>query len=352
MAYGRGYTRYHHESHGLGQEMTVFVPLDDPIKVIKLRLQNTTSEQRRLSVTYYAEWVLGVHREGNSSFIVTEWDPVNAVLTGTQHVSRKFPGCDRLSNHSSANGRTGRIGERKQSDSYCDSEWMTWTGDRLEFVGRNGTFENPAAMSRLHLSGATGPAYEGCGAVQTKLVIEPNAEQTVYILLGCEDSSESAAQLTQKYRQTHVCEQAFEDVQKFWDGAMGTITVSTPCPEMDVMLNNWLLYQTLSCRMWARSAFYQAGGAYGFRDQLQDSLALLHSRPDLTRAQILLHAAHQYEEGDVQHWWHEETHRGIRTRFSDDLLWLPYAVVRYIEHTEDESLLNETVPFLRSEATE
>jgi cyclic beta-1,2-glucan synthetase len=347
VAYGRGYTRYHHESHGLLQEMTVFVPLDDPVKVIKLRLQNTTSEQRRLSVTYYAEWVLGVHREGNASFIVTEWDPVNAVLMARNTYQENFRDATAFLTVHPQSEALAR--GSNQTAAVIPNMEMSWTGDRLEFIGRNGTFENPAAMNRLQLSGATGPTYEGCGAVQTKLVIEPNTEQTVYILLGCEDSIESAAQLTQKYRQTHVCEQAFEDVQKFWDGAMGTITVSTPCPEMDVMLNNWLLYQTLSCRMWARSAFYQAGGAYGFRDQLQDSLALLHSRPDLTRAQILLHAAHQYEEGDVQHWWHEETHRGIRTRFSDDLLWLPYAVVRYLEHTEDESLLNETVPFLRSE---
>ncbi|MBD0379503.1 GH36-type glycosyl hydrolase domain-containing protein [Paenibacillus sedimenti] len=335
VTHGRGYTRYLQENHGLLQEMTVFVPLDDPIKVIKLRLQNTTSEQRRLSVTYYAEWVLGVHREGNASFIVTEWDPLNAVLIARNSYQEIF------------RDATAFLAVYPKTAAMIPN--MEWTGDRLEFLGRNGNLENPAAMSRLHLSGATGPSYDGCGVVQTKFAIEPDAEQTLYILLGCENSSESAAKLTQKYRETHVCEQALVDVQKFWDSVLGTITVSTPCAEMDIMLNNWLLYQTLSCRMWARSAFYQAGGAYGFRDQLQDSLALLHSRPDLTRAQILLHAAHQYEEGDVQHWWHEETHRGIRTRFSDDLLWLPYAVARYLEHTEDESLLDETVPFLHSE---
>ncbi|MFD0694173.1 GH36-type glycosyl hydrolase domain-containing protein [Paenibacillus sp. GCM10027628] len=333
VAYGRGYTRYQHESHGLQQEMTVFVPLDDPIKVIKLRLHNTSSEQRSLSVTYYAEWVLGVHREGNASFIVTEWDPLNEVLLARNAYQENF------------RDATAFLAVSPKTI----TPNMEWTGERLEFLGRNGNLEHPAAMSRLHLSGTTGPSYEGCGAVQAKFELEPGAEQTVYILLGCENSRESAAQLAQKYREPHICEQAMEDVHKFWDGVLGTITVSTPCAEMDIMLNNWLLYQTLSCRMWARSAFYQAGGAYGFRDQLQDSLALLHSRPDLTRAQILLHAAHQYEEGDVQHWWHEETHRGIRTRFSDDLLWLPYAVARYLEHTGDESVLDETVPFLRSE---
>jgi cyclic beta-1,2-glucan synthetase len=350
VSYGRGYTCYQHESHGLEHEMTVFVPMDDPVKVIRLRLQNKTSELRRLSVTYYAEWVLGVHREGNSSFIVTEWDELNGVLMARNTYQENFREATAFltvypqteASSESAEGGT-------QMDSIVPYMEQTWTGNRLEFLGRNGTLEDPVAMSQLRLSGATGPSYDVCGAVQTKFMIEPNKEQTVYILLGCEDSRESAAQLVQKYRETDVCERSFEDVQKFWDGVLGTVTVSTPCPEMDLMLNNWLLYQTLSCRMWARSAFYQAGGAYGFRDQLQDSLALLHSRPDLTRAQILLHAAHQYEEGDVQHWWHEETHRGIRTRFSDDLLWLPYAVVRYLEHTEDESLLDETVPFLHSE---
>ncbi|NQX58025.1 GH36-type glycosyl hydrolase domain-containing protein [Paenibacillus qinlingensis] len=337
VVYGRGYTRYHHESHGLLQEMTVFVPLEDPVKVIKLRLQNTTSEQREISVTYYAEWVLGVHREGNASHIVSEWDSENEVLMARNTYQENF------------RDATAFLAMHPQMEATMPNMAMTWTSDRLEFIGRNGTLEHPAVMNRLHLSGAIGPSYEGCGAIQNKMVIEPNTEQIVYILLGCEDSRESAAQLTQKYRQTLVCEQAFEDVKEYWDNTMSTITVTTPCPEMDIMLNNWLLYQTLSCRMWARSAFYQAGGAYGFRDQLQDSLALLHVRPELTRAQILLHASHQYEEGDVQHWWHEETHRGIRTRFSDDLLWLPYAVVRYMEHTEDESLLNEIVPFLRSE---
>ncbi|MGO4500182.1 glucoamylase family protein [Paenibacillus sp. 2RAB27] len=350
VVYGRGYTRYHHESHGLLQEMTVFVPLDDPVKVIKLRLQNTTSEQRKISVTYYAEWVLGVHREGNASFIVSEWDSENKVLTARNTYQENFRDATAFLTIHPQMEASAEWEKGNHQEAASTNMDMTWTSDRLEFIGRNGSIDHPAVMNQLHLSGTTGPTYEGCGAIQTKFVIKPNSEQIVYILLGCEDSRETAAELTQKYRQTLVCDQAYEDVIKFWDDAMGTIRVSTPCPEMDIMLNNWLLYQTLSCRMWARSAFYQAGGAYGFRDQLQDSLALLHSRPDLTRAQILLHASHQYEEGDVQHWWHEETHRGIRTRFSDDLLWLPYAVVRYMEHTEDESILNEIVPYLRSES--
>lgn len=351
VSYGRGYTRYEHESHGLKQEMTVFVPLEDPVKVIQLRLNNMTSELRKLSVTYYAEWVLGVHREGNSSFVVTEWDEENGMLIARNSYQENFRDATAvLTVHRQKEMPDGKADEgRTRADRNAPNMEQTWTGDRLEFVGRNGTLEDPAAMSRLRLSGAIGPSYDACGAVQNKFELEPGEELIVYILLGCEDSRESAAKLVQKYREPLACEEAFQDVQTFWDDVLGTIKVSTPSPEMNVMLNNWLLYQTLSCRMWARSAFYQAGGAYGFRDQLQDSLALLHSRPDLTRAQILLHAAHQYEEGDVQHWWHEETQRGIRTRFSDDLLWLPYAVLRYLEHTEDDSVLDEIMPYLRSE---
>jgi cellobiose phosphorylase len=226
---------------------------------------------------------------------------------------------------------------------------LSWTADRQEFLGRNGKLESPAAMSQQRLSGTTGPLHNPCGSVQLKLTIEPGGEQKVYILLGCEHSREAALKLVKKYKQSNICERAFDHLKEFWEGVLDQISVSTPSPELDVLLNNWLLYQVLGCRMWARTAFYQAGGAYGFRDQLQDSLSLLHSRPDLTKAQILLHAAHQFEEGDVQHWWHEETNRGIRTRYSDDLLWLSYTVARYVKHTGDNGLLDEVIPFLHSE---
>ncbi len=343
VSHGRGFTRYRHESYGLMQEATVFVPLDDPVKVIKLHLQNRTDQRRYLSVTYYAEWVIGVRREANASFLITEWEESAKVLLARNTYQEIFR---------DATSFLGVYPQPNMPDSEEFAEKLTenqsWTADREEFLGRNGTLEDPAAMKRERLSGKTGTQYDTCGAVQTKFMIEPNGERTVYILLGCEDSRDSAIKLAQKYSRPRVCEQSFERVREFWDGVLGQVSVSTPCPEMDVLLNGWLLYQTLACRMWARSAFYQVGGAYGFRDQLQDSLALLHSRPDLTRSQILLHAAHQYEEGDVQHWWHEETEHGIRTRFSDDLLWLPYAVSRYILHTGDDSLLDEVVPFLHS----
>lgn len=350
ISHGRGFTRFHHERCGIKQEMTVFVPLDDPVKVIRLRLQNTTSRQRSLSVTYYAEWVLGVSRQANAPFIVTEWnEPAQMLLARNAYQesfreAAAFLGLYLLPESSEESPEHGghRITRVEPDD-------LSWTADRNEFLGRNGTFENPASLSRERLSRTTGPLHDTCGAVQAKLTLEPGAERTVCILLGCEYSNDAAVKLAHTYSQARVSGQSLSLVRKFWDDVLDQISVSTPCREMDVLLNGWLIYQTLSCRMWARSAFYQAGGAYGFRDQLQDSLSLLHTRPDLTRAQILLHAAHQYEEGDVQHWWHEETERGIRTFFSDDLLWLPYAASRYVEHTGDDSILEEIVPFLHSE---
>ncbi|WP_137669679.1 GH36-type glycosyl hydrolase domain-containing protein [Paenibacillus naphthalenovorans] len=352
VSHGRGFTRFHHERYGIMQEMTVFIPLHDPVKIIKLRLQNKTSEKRCLSVTYYAEWVLGVQRQANASFIVSEWDESAQMLLARNAYQESFRdataflGMYLLPEASEESPDTASEVQRSAPVEPTD---LSWTADRNEFLGRNGTYENPASLSRERLSKTTGALYDTCGAVQTKLTLEPGAERTVYILLGCDQSRDAAMKLAQTYRQARVSEQSLALVGEFWDDVLDQISVSTPSPEMDVLLNGWLLYQTLGCRMWARSAFYQAGGAYGFRDQLQDSLALLHTRPDLTRAQILLHAAHQYEEGDVQHWWHEETERGIRTLFSDDLLWLPYAASRYVEHTGDDSLFEEAVPFLHSE---
>lgn len=347
VTHGRGFTRYNQESHGLSQEMTVFVPLNDPVKVIRLSLTNRTEEKRRLSVTYYADWVLGVRREATSPFIVTEWDERASMLYARNTYQESFREATAfLTVLTDSDDLTG-TGDKEMPASARKE--LSWTADREEFIGRNGTPARPAAMGRSRLSGRTGPVYDSCGAVQAKLSVEPGEQVTVYMLLGCEDSRESAMELVRKYKQASHCEKAFGQVAAFWDRVLEQIQISTPSPEMDLMMNGWLLYQSLSCRMWARTAFYQAGGAYGFRDQLQDSLSLLHSLPHLTRSQIILHASHQYIEGDVQHWWHEETHKGIRTRFSDDLLWLPYAVTRYLEHTGDESILEETAPYLHSD---
>jgi len=342
VIHGRGYTVMRQQSAGLVQEMTTFVPIDEPLKVIRLKLKNDSSTRRSLSLTYYAEWVIGVRREGNAPYIVSEWE--DEVLTARNAYQETFREATAFLAFSENGGkeRTGSIASMETPRA------VTYTSDRREFIGRGGSMERPAAMGRLELSNNSGTQYESCGAIRTTLQLEPNEEQTLYVLLGCTASGEEARALVNQYRQPGASERALDRQQRFWSAALEQVSVSTPSPEMDLMLNNWLLYQTLACRMWARTAFYQAGGAYGFRDQLQDSLALLHSMPHLTREQIILHASHQYEEGDVQHWWHEETERGIRTRFSDDLLWLPYAVSRYIEHTGDGGILDEKAPYLHS----
>lgn len=335
VTHGRGFTSFEHERGGIRHTMTVFVPLEDPVKIMRLRLQNNSSESRTLSVTYYAEWVIGVQRQANAPFIVSEWDESAALLTAQNRYQETF------------REATAFLGVFPQQDGASGS--VSWTSDQAEFIGRNGSPERPAALKRSRLSGRTGAHYASCGAVQRRLSLRPGEETEVIVLLGCASSRSAAADLARRYRDAARCDEAWLEMTRFWERTLGQIAVDTPSVETNLLLNGWLLYQTLACRMWARSAFYQAGGAYGFRDQLQDALAMLHAAPELARKQILIHAAHQYEEGDVQHWWHEETERGIRTLFSDDLLWLPYAAARYAEHTGDDALFAEEAPYLTSE---
>lgn len=338
VTHGRGYTRFNHQRNGIKHETTIYVPLEDSVKIIKLKLDNKTSKQRRISLTYYAEWVLGVKRQTNAPYIVTEWLKSANILTAKNTYQETF------------REATAFLGIFSGIENQLDQKLtLSWTSDRNEFIGRNGSMENPAALKRVRLSGRTGSCYSSCGAIQKQITIEPGDEQVVYVLLGCDQSDEAVSSLAKKYSQISACEQALEEVINFWNRHLGQINVSTPSPETDILLNGWLLYQSLACRLWARSAFYQAGGAYGFRDQLQDSLALLHTLPEVMREQIIRHASHQYLEGDVQHWWHEETERGIRTLFSDDLLWLPYCTSRYIEHTDDKIILEAMAPYLESE---
>ena len=328
--HGWGYSRFEHTSHGISQVGLVFVPLNDSVKVWQVSLKNLGQEARQISLTYYVEWVLGVQREVNAPYIITEIDEDSGALLARNTYQEVFP--DRK-----AFLWVQTVGEKPN---------RTWTGDRMEFLGRHGSLKNPAALSRVALSSSSGMMYNSCGAIQVTLTLDPGEEKQVVVLLGQARSGEEVTSLTSNYAEPLIVANKLQEVQDFWSQLVKSVQVVTPDKSMDMMLNGWLLYQTLSCRMWARSAFYQAGGAYGFRDQLQDSLALLHVSPDLTKEQILRHAAHQFQEGDVQHWWHEETKRGIRTKFSDDLLWLPYSVLRYLEHTQDEEILVQEVYFL------
>ena len=332
VRHGQGYTVFEHDSQGIKQTGWVFTPMDAPVKILSLTLQNTENVERELSVTYYLEWVLGVGREQNAPFIITGYDQNSGALLARNVYQKDFP---------AHYGFLGIWTGGPEND-------RSWTGDRAEFIGRNGSLSFPAALQREKLSNTTGARYNPCGAMQVKFYLPPRGERTVNILIGSASSKEQVSEYMKRYGRRTGVETAYQGVKQYWSDLLGRVQVQTPDRAFDLLLNHWLLYQTVSCRLWARSAFYQAGGAYGFRDQLQDSLALLHARPGVARKQILRHAAHQYREGDVQHWWHEETGYGIRTRFSDDLLWLPYAACRYANHTGDQRIWNHTIPFLES----
>ncbi len=326
IRHGQGYSRFEHTSNGITLDLLQFVPSRDPVKVSRLTLQNRSRHKRRLSVTAYVEWVLGVARGDSAAFVVTEIDPATGAVFARNAWNGEFAGRVAFAD----------LGGRQTS---C-------TGDRLEFLGRNASLAHPASVERGNeLSGKTGAGLDPCAALQAKVELEPGEATEVIFILGQEESREDARSLVERYR-TIDCDAALREVSEGWERVLGTVQVKTPDPSMDLLLNRWLLYQTLSCRIWARSAFYQSGGAYGFRDQLQDVLALSVTRPDIVREHLIRAAARQFPEGDVQHWWHPPTGRGVRTRISDDRLWLPYATVRYLRTTDDWSVLEEEVSWL------
>lgn len=328
IRHGQGYTVFEHTSHGITQELLQFVPLDASVKISLLRLRNRTERRRKISVTAYHELVLGFDRARSAPFVITELDTKTGALFARNPYNNEF--ASRLA-FVATSGR-----ER------------TVTGDRTEFIGRNGTHTMPAALRRSHLSDRVGAGFDPCAAIQTSIELAPGEAKEVIILLGETENAEQARTLINSYLRVGQVNQAFEQVVRHWDDLLNRVEVRTPDGAMDMILNRWLLYQTLVCRIWSRSAFYQSGGAYGFRDQLQDVMALIYTRPDITRAQILRAAAHQYKEGDVQHWWHPPTGRGVRTRFSDDLLWLPFVTNFYLQVTNDRAILDEQISFLES----
>ncbi|OLB43902.1 MAG: hypothetical protein AUI04_01545 [Candidatus Rokubacteria bacterium 13_2_20CM_2_64_8] len=324
--HGQGYSRFEHVSHGVALELLQFVPLDDPIKVSRLTLTNESGRTRRLSVTAYVEWVLGVSRSAAAPFVVTEVDPTTRAMFAR-------------------NTWSGEFGTRVAFADLGGAQ-TEWTGDRMEFLGRHGTLDRPAGLAGgSRLSGRVGAGFDPCSALRAMVELRAGGHVEVVFLLGEAATRDEARELIERYRARDT-DAALRAVAKHWDDVLGGVQVTTPDRSMDMLLNRWLLYQTLACRVWARSAFYQAGGAYGFRDQLQDVMALTVSRPDVAREHVLRAAARQFVEGDVQHWWHPPAGRGVRTRISDDRLWFPYVVKQYVETTGDWRLLDEVVPFL------
>jgi cyclic beta-1,2-glucan synthetase len=326
IRHGQGYSRFEHTSHGIALDLLQFVPIRDSVKISRLKLENHSDRTRRLSITAYVEWVLGVARNTAAAHVITELDPETRALFARNAWNTDF--ADRIA--------FADLGGRQTS----------WTGDRLEFLGRNASLDHPASLERSALlSGRTGAGLDPCAALQTTVELEPGESTEVLFLLG-EGADPDDARSIVKHCRAKNWESALREVEEHWDQVLGTVQVATPDPSMNLLLNRWLLYQTLSCRIWGRSAFYQCGGAYGFRDQLQDVLSLTVTRPDLVREHLLRAAARQFREGDVQHWWHPPTGRGVRTRISDDRLWLPHAVVHYLRTTEDTTVLDEPVAWL------
>jgi cyclic beta-1,2-glucan synthetase len=324
--HGQGYSRFEHSSHGISLELVQYVPVNDSIKISRLKMRNTSRRSRHLSVTAYCEWVLASSREASAAFITTEIDS----LTGAMFARNPW--------------RT----EYRNRVAFADlaGHQTTWTGDRSEFLGRHGTLELPAALtSAAPLSNRVGAGLDPCCAMQSRCELRPDEEIEIVFFLGEAATKEEAQSLITRFREASL-DEVFHAVTTHWDDALGKVQVKTPDRSMDILLNRWLLYQTIACRMWARSAFYQASGAYGFRDQLQDGMALAATNPGMTREHILRAAGRQFIEGDFQHWWLPSSGRGVRTRVSDDPVWLSYAVAHYVRVTNDQGILNETIPYL------
>ena len=328
IRHGFGYTVFEHTENGIASELWVYVAMDAPVKFTVLKIRNVSGRPRRLSVTGYWEWVLGDLRQKSLLHVQTEVDLKTGALLARNYYNTEFH--DRLV-FLDVNDTT-----------------RTLTGDRKEFIGRNGSLSQPAALARARLSGKVGAGLDPCGAVQVAFNLADGQERETSFRFGVGRNAADVQNLIRRFRRADASRVALEGVWAYWDRTLGAVNVETPDPAVNVMANGWLLYQTLSGRLWGRTGFYQSGGAYGFRDQLQDVMALVHAEPALTREHLLRSAARQFREGDVQHWWHPPSGRGVRTHISDDFLWLPYVTCRYVACIADTGVLDEKIPFLEA----
>jgi cellobiose phosphorylase len=326
IRHGFGVTSFETSVGGIRSELKVYVAIDAPVKFSVLRLSNISGRPRNISATAYVEWVLGDLRSKSAMHVCTEVAPGSGALLARNPYSQEF---------------SGRVAFLD-----VDEAGRTLTGDRNEFIGRNGTPQAPAALMRARLSGRVGAGLDPCGAIQLAIELGDGEEREIIFRLGVGRSTEETGQLIQRFRGPLAARMALEAVDQYWAHTLDAVQVETPDPALDVLVNGWLVYQTLACRVWARSGYYQSGGAFGFRDQLQDVMALIHTEPVLVREHLLLCASRQFVEGDVQHWWHPPSGRGVRTRCSDDYLWLPLAVCRYVQGTGDSGVLGEIAGFL------
>ncbi|MCX5830020.1 MAG: cyclic beta 1-2 glucan synthetase [Deltaproteobacteria bacterium] len=325
--HGFGYSVFEHTEHGISTEVWVYVALDAAVKFTVLKVRNLSGRSRRLSATGYAEWVLGDLRTKSVMHVITEISPRSGALFARNPYNVEF------------GSRTAFFN--------VDDATRTMSGDRTEFMGRNGTLANPAAMSRSRLSGRVGAALDPCGAIQVPFDLADGEEREIVFTLGAGQDTDDADNMAHRFRGSAAAREALEAVWQYWKHTLGAVQVETRDLSVNVMANGWLLYQTLASRLWGRSGYYQSGGAFGFRDQLQDVMSLIHAEPHLVREHLLLSASRQFVEGDVQHWWHPPSGRGVRTHCSDDYLWLPLVTCHYVLTTGDNGVLDETVRFIK-----
>ncbi len=328
--HGFGYTVFETTQDGIASELRTFVATDAPVKFSMLKLQNTSGRARRVSITLTFDLVLGSQRAVNAPHILTEIDQRTGALFA----------------------RNPYAGEFAPRVTFLDASERarSVTGDRHELIGRNGHPSRPACMTRARLSGRVGARLDPCLGMQVTIDLREGETREVAFMFGSGRDLDDARHIVERFRGVGGAQTALESVWAHWSHTLGAVNVQTPDPALDFLANGWLVYQVLACRMWGRSGFYQSGGAFGFRDQLQDAMALVHAEPALLREQIVHAASHQFTQGDVQHWWHPPLGRGVRTRISDDYLWLPYAVCRYVAARGDTGVLDEAIEFIEGRA--
>ncbi|GAA4468898.1 hypothetical protein GCM10023093_27420 [Nemorincola caseinilytica] len=325
--HGFGYSVFEHTENGIATEMRVFVDKELPVKFISLKVKNVSARHRSLSATGFMEIILGDVRARTNMHIISEYDnETNTVLLRNRYNTA--------------------FADRVTFFRVNDNSQLSFTADRTEFIGRNKDLTDPQALYYKRLLGKVGACMDACAALQLKFELQDGEEKEIVFQLGSEENNTAARLLIRQLMNVDIAESTLQNVIAYWKDILGAVQVSTPDPALNILANGWLTYQGLACRIFARSGFYQSGGAFGFRDQLQDVLALLHTQPQLVREQILLHASRQFSEGDVQHWWHPPEGKGVRTRCSDDMLWLPFVVSKYISATGDIEILKTSVGFL------
>ena len=327
IRHGFGYTTFEHAEDGIFTETKIFVDCEAPVKFISIKVSNRSGRTRKLTATGYVEWVLGALRPSSMMHVVTDVDSASGAIVARNAYNAEFG--------------------MRVAFFDTDDVQRHYTTDRSEFIGRNNSLDNPEAMHRTRLSGRAGAGFDSCGALQVSIELESGREREIVFRIGAGKDLHDAIDIIQKFEGTKAADSSLKRVKEFWANKLNSVQIETPDRSLNILTNGWLIYQVMSCRLWGRSGFYQSGGAFGFRDQLQDTLALLHIDPKLTRTQILVSASRQFREGDVQHWWHPPLGRGVRTLCSDDFLWLPYVTSRYIAATGDVDILEEQVSFIQ-----